>query len=62
MRNENNLITNWLDKNGNPEIEAFVEKNLAITEKSAFGLEAKAGAMCSLLMLWANHLWKYLNG
>lgn len=41
MKAENNLITNWLDENGDPEIEAFVGKNLAITEKVRQALEAK---------------------
>jgi len=41
MTTENNLISNWLDVNGEPEIEAFVEKNLAITEKVRQALEAK---------------------
>lgn len=30
---ENNIIDTWLDKNGNPEIEKLVEKNLAIANK-----------------------------
>lgn len=29
----NNIINNWLNENGNPEIDKFVKKNLAITEK-----------------------------
>ena len=41
MKNEGNMITNWLDQYGNPEIERFVEKNLAITEKIRLALEQK---------------------
>ncbi|MEG0851795.1 MAG: helix-turn-helix transcriptional regulator [Flavobacterium sp.] len=41
MKSEGNMITNWLDQYGDPEIERFVEKNLAITEKIRFALEQK---------------------
>lgn len=30
---KNNIIDNWLEKHGNPEINKLVEKNLAITQK-----------------------------
>ena len=33
MKSEGNMITDWLDQNRNPEIDSFIEKNLAITEK-----------------------------
>lgn len=33
MEKEGNMITAWLDQYGNPEIEQFIEKNLAIVEK-----------------------------
>lgn len=33
MKNEENMITNWLDQYGNPETERYVEKNMAIAEK-----------------------------
>ena len=29
----NNIISDWLEKNGNPEIDKLVEKNLAIANK-----------------------------
>jgi len=29
----NNIISDWLNANKNPEIDKFVEKNLSITEK-----------------------------
>lgn len=41
MKNEGNMITNWLDQHGDPEVEQFVEKNLAISEKVRLALEAK---------------------
>ena len=41
MEKEGNMITDWLDQNGNPEIEKFIEKNLAITEKVRIAMEHK---------------------
>jgi transcriptional regulator with XRE-family HTH domain len=41
MKNEGNLITDWLDQYGDPEIERYIEKNLAITEKVRLALEQK---------------------
>lgn len=33
MKKSKNTISSWLEKNGNPEIDSFIDKNLAITEK-----------------------------
>ena len=33
MENEGSMITDWLNQNSNPEIDRFIEKNLAITER-----------------------------
>lgn len=41
MKNKGSMITDWLDKHGDPEIEQFVEKNLAISEKVRMALEEK---------------------
>lgn len=41
MRNEGELITGWLDQHGDPEIEKYVEKNLAIVEKVRLALDRK---------------------
>ena len=41
MEKEGNMITDWLDQHGNLEIEAFIGKNLAITNKVLNALEAK---------------------
>lgn len=30
---KNNILDNWLEANSNPEIDRFIERNLAITEK-----------------------------
>ena len=38
---QNNIISNWLKENSNPEIDAFIAKNLAITEKIRRRLEEK---------------------
>lgn len=41
MKKAENLISNWLEEHGDPEIERFIEKNLAITEKVRIALEEK---------------------
>lgn len=41
MKKAKHNITDWLDKNGNPEIESFIEKNLAITERIRLAMEQK---------------------
>jgi hypothetical protein len=41
MKTEGNMITDWLDQNRNPEIDRFIEKNLAITEKIRLALAEK---------------------
>jgi len=33
MEKEGSMITDWLNQNANPEIDRFIEKNLAITER-----------------------------
>jgi transcriptional regulator with XRE-family HTH domain len=41
MKTEGNMITDWLNQNRNPEIDSFIEKNLAITEKVRLVMESK---------------------
>lgn len=41
MKQEGNMITDWLDQYGDPSIERFVVKNLAITENIRLALEQK---------------------
>jgi len=41
MKKSNHNISDWLDQYGDPEIDKFVEKNLAITEKVRVAMEAK---------------------
>ena len=42
MKKQNSMISDWLEKNPNPEIDKFISKNLAITEKVRKALEAKS--------------------
>jgi len=44
---ENNMITDWLEKNGNPEIEKQVEKELEIINKKEM-LKVKIKEYCKL--------------
>lgn len=41
MNKNENMISDWLDQNGDPEIEMFIAKNLAITEKVRQALKIK---------------------
>ena len=41
MKTEGNMITDWLNQNRNPEIDSFIDKNLAITEKVRLAMEQK---------------------
>ena len=41
MKAEGNIITDWLNQNRNQEIDSFIEKNLAITEKVRLAMENK---------------------
>ena len=36
-----NMLDKWLEEHGDPEIEQFIEKNLAIVQKVHKALEAK---------------------
>ena len=38
---KNNIISDWLNQYGDPEIDRFIEKNLAITEKVRTAMEQK---------------------
>jgi transcriptional regulator with XRE-family HTH domain len=40
-KSKNNIINNWLAKNGNPEVDRMVELNLAIATKVARLLKEK---------------------
>jgi ribosome-binding protein aMBF1 (putative translation factor) len=65
MEKEGNMITNWLDQHGNPEIEAFIEKNLAITDKVLTALEAKGwskGQLAEAMGESPSEVSKWLSG
>lgn len=65
MKKEENMITDWLDQHGNPEIEAFVEKNLAITDKVLTALEAKGwskGQLAEAMGKSPSEVSKWLSG
>lgn len=50
MRTEGNgrMITDWLEEHGDPEIEAYVEKNLEISERVHHILEEKGWTQADL--------------
>lgn len=65
MEKEGSMITDWLDKYGNPEIEAFIEKNLAITDKVLTALEAKGwskGQLAEAMDKSPSEVSKWLSG
>lgn len=41
MKESKNSISSWLKEHGDPEIDSFIEKNLAITEKVRLAMEQK---------------------
>lgn len=48
MRKSKNSISSWLKEHGDPEIDKFIEKNLAIVEKVRLALEAKGWSKAQL--------------
>jgi transcriptional regulator with XRE-family HTH domain len=48
MEREGRMISDWLDQYGDPEIYAFVEKNLAIVDKVHTVLETKGWSKAQL--------------
>jgi transcriptional regulator with XRE-family HTH domain len=65
MKKEGNMITDWLDQYGDPEIEIFVEKNLAITDKVLSVLEAKGwskGQLAIAMGKTPSEVSKWLSG
>lgn len=62
---QNNIIDNWLNKNGNPEIARLVEKNLALTEKINSILKErgiKKGEFAEMLGKNPSEVSKWLSG
>lgn len=61
----NNIITDWLDQNGKPEIEKLVEKNLAIANKIYEMLQErglKAVDLARMLNKKPSEICKWLTG
>jgi len=65
MEKEGSMITDWLNQYGDPEIEGFVDKNLAITEKVLSALEAKGwskGQLADAMGKSPSEVSKWLTG
>ena len=62
---KNNIISDWLQENGNPEIAKLVEKNLAIANKIHEMLEErglKAADLARMLKKTPSEISKWLTG
>lgn len=62
---KNNIINDWLQENGNPEIAKLVEKNLAIANKIHEMLEErglKAADLARMLKKTPSEISKWLTG
>ncbi len=63
--NENSIISDWLDRYGDPETEKFIEKNLAIADKVNSALEAKGwskGQLAEAMGKSPSEVSKWLSG
>ncbi|KAB1068271.1 helix-turn-helix transcriptional regulator [Tamlana haliotis] len=62
---QNNIIDDWLNENGNPEVARLVEKNLALTEKINSILKErgiKKGEFAKMLGKKPSEVSKWLSG
>ena len=62
---KNNIISDWLQENGNPEIAKLVEKNLAIANKLHEMLDErglKAADLARMLKKTPSEISKWLTG
>ncbi|HLS12759.1 MAG TPA: helix-turn-helix transcriptional regulator [Flavobacteriaceae bacterium] len=65
MKTKGNMISQWLDENKNLEIDGFIEKNLAITEKIRLTMEDKGWKSQDLAKAMgknASEISKWLSG
>ncbi len=65
MKKSKNIISNWLKEHGDPEIDKFIEKNLAITEKVRLAIEAKGwnnGDLAKAMDKSPSEVSKWLSG
>jgi transcriptional regulator with XRE-family HTH domain len=64
-KQQNNIISDWLKKNSNPEIDKFIERNTAISEKIYSILEErglKSSDLAKLLGKSPSEISKWLSG
>ena len=62
---KNSIISDWLDQHGDPEIDHFIEKNLAIVEKVRQALEFKVwskGQLAEAMGKTPSEVSKWLSG
>lgn len=65
MKKSKNSISSWLKEHGDPEIDKFIEKNLAITEKVRLALEVKGwnkGDLAKAMDKNPSEVTKWLSG
>lgn len=62
---KNNIISDWLDQHGDTEIDSYIEKNLAITDKVITALETKGwnkGQLAEAMGKTPSEVSKWLSG
>lgn len=65
MKKSKNSISSWLEESGDPEIEKFIEKSLAISDKVLTELEAKGwnkGQLAEAMGKSPSEVSKWLSG
>ena len=65
MVKEGSMITDWLDQQGDPNVEKFIEKNLAIIDKVLLALNEKGwsrGQLAEAMGKSPSEVSKWLSG
>ena len=65
MEKEGSMITDWLDQHGDPNVEKFIEKNLAIIDKVLLALNEKGwsrGQLAEAMGKSPSEVSKWLSG